>query len=167
MNTANSSDQNHEPLTALEIAQYFVYLSNKEEKVITNKKLQKLVYYAQAWSLVLTDKKLFEDPVEAWVHGPAIRSLYIKYKMFGYGPIQQDIDADQIQLIDGEVKELLDDVWKVYGKLDAGYLEMLTHSEEPWLNAREGLQDTESSSNEIMPETMKAFYSKRLQDASK
>ena len=62
--------------SALTVADYFLYKANKEKKPITNKKLQKLVYYAQAWSLVLNNKKLFSEPIEAWVHGPAVRSLY-------------------------------------------------------------------------------------------
>lgn len=59
---------------AMEVGKYFIYLANKENKALTNKKLQKLVYYSQAWSLVLNDnKKLFKEPIEAWVHGPAVR----------------------------------------------------------------------------------------------
>jgi uncharacterized phage-associated protein len=73
--------------SVLDIGRYFIYLANQNHKPITNKKLQKLVYYSQAWSLVLNNKKLFNEPIEAWVHGPAVRSLYCRYKNFGFSPI--------------------------------------------------------------------------------
>lgn len=152
-------------LKAIDIANYFIYLSNKENKPITNKKLQKLVFYAQAWSLVLNNKKLFNETIEAWVHGPAIRILYGKYKEFGFNPIQEEINDDVISCISRETKKFLNDVWRVYGNLDPEYLEMLTHSERPWQKAREGLQSCESSTNEITPKEMKKYYLDKLKKA--
>jgi len=149
-----------------DVAKYFIYLANKDKKVITNKKLQKLVYYSQAWSLVMNDKKLFKDPIEAWVHGPAVRSLYVQYKNFGFSPIQEEVDEKTIK-IPKKDRELLNEIWKVYGKLDAGYLEMLSHSEQPWQDARSGLQNHESSDNKITTKSMKSFYSMKLEKAQK
>ena len=154
-------------LKALDVAQYFIYLANQENKSITNKKLQKLVYYAQAWSLALNNKKLFSEHIEAWVHGPAIRTLYVQYKNFGFGPIEEEVKDTSINKITGKNKELLNEVWGAYGKLDAGYLEMLTHSERPWQEAREGLQSHENSENTISIKTMKSYYSERLKEATK
>ena len=119
-------------LRALDVGRYFIHLANQENKPITNKKLQKLVYYSQAWSLVLNDKKLFNEPIEAWVHGPAVRSVYVEYKRFGFSPITAQVADTDVKNIGGKTKALLDNVWSVYGKLDAQYLEMLTHSEKPW-----------------------------------
>lgn len=152
--------------SALDVGKYFIHLANQDKKAITNKKLQKLVYYSQAWSLVLNDKKLFKDHIEAWVHGPAVRSLYVKYKNFGFSPIVEEVDVSSIKLSKGD-KELLGEIWNVYGKLDAGYLEMLTHSEKPWQDARSGLQSYENSENEITPKSMKSFYSEKLEKAQK
>lgn len=151
-------------LKAQDVGRYFLYLANQEKKPITNKKLQKLVYYAQAWSLVLNDKKLFNEPIEAWVHGPAIRSLYVQYKQFGFEPIREEVKPDTVNF-SIKTKELLNSVWKIYGKMDARYLEALTHSERPWLEAREGLQSSESSGNEISSKTMKSYYSEVLERA--
>lgn len=153
-------------LSALDIGRYFIYLGNQEKNPITNKKLQKLVYYSQAWSLALNKKKLFKEPIEAWVHGPAVRSLYAQYKNFGFDPIKEDINKSSIK-ISVKDKKLLDEVWRVYGKFDAAYLEMLTHSENPWQEARNGLQDSENSDNEISTKAMKSFYSAKLRDAMK
>lgn len=158
------ASQPSKTLKAQDVGRYFLYLANQERKPITNKKLQKLVYYSQAWSLVLNNKKLFSEPIEAWVHGPAVRSLYVQYKKFGFEPIQEEIKADTLNIA-GQTKELLDNVWQLYGKMDAGYLEMLTHSEKPWQEAREGLQSSESSGNEISLKTMKSYYAEKLEKA--
>lgn len=70
-----------------DIAKYFIYISHKEKRPVSNQKLQKLLYYAQAWYLVEYGKKLYEDDIEAWVHGPTIPSVYRKYKKHGSYPI--------------------------------------------------------------------------------
>ena len=151
----------------LHVAEYFIALANSGKVPLSNKKLQKLVYYAQAWSLVLNKRTLFEDKIEAWIHGPAIRKLYGNYKDFGFNPIRKVIDRGVIELLPDADKKLLDSVWKVYGKFDAEYLEMLTHSEKPWQEARAGLQSHESSGNEISLGIMKKYYSEKLKLAQK
>ena len=152
-------------LNAHLVADYFLYKGQQEKKPISNKKLQKLLYYAQAWSLVLCKEKLFKDKIEAWVHGPAIRNVYIEYKEFGFNPIQKEIETDKINKIPEKIKKFLDKVWRVYGKLDAVYLEQLTHSEKPWQEARDGLQGHESSENVISIKSMRDFYSEKLKQA--
>ncbi len=153
--------QAEELFEALTIAKYFLFLANKENKEITNKKLQKLVYYAQAWHLVLHDKPLFKEDIEAWVHGPAIRSLYAEYKGNGFGPISEKGIKSSI-ITKKSTKEFLNEIWDIYGRYDAGYLELLSHSEKPWLEARAGLDDYESSNNVISTNTMKEFYKSLL-----
>lgn len=155
------ADQTKKLLKVEDVGEYFIYLANQEKKPITNKKLQKLVYYAQAWFLVLNNNKLFNERIEAWVHGPTVRSLYVQYKEFGFNPIQKTVNLEDIK-IPKKIKEFLNEIWKVYGKFDAGYLEMLTHSEKPWQEAREGLQLFEGSDNQISLKTMRDYYLKKL-----
>jgi uncharacterized phage-associated protein len=154
-------------ITALTISEYFIDKANKDGKSVTNKKLQKLVYYAQAWSLVLRNKKLFDEKIEAWVHGPAIKSLYLEYKKFGFSPIKKEADRSISKSMSPINKKLLDSVWSVYGNLDADYLEMLTHKEAPWQEAREGLESSENSENEISVRSMKIFYTQKLENTKK
>lgn len=147
-------------ITALMVAEYFLKKAASEKKSLTNKKLQKLVYYAQVWAVTVFDKKLFGEKIEAWIHGPAIPSLYIKFKKFESNPIQ--FDASGISFIfSHEQTKLLDNVWDVYGKYDAEYLEALTHSELPWQEARNGLSSNEPSKKEINLETAKVFYARK------
>ena len=149
------------------IAGYFIWKAQREGEAITNKKLQKLLYYAQAWSLVLHDKRLFGEKIEAWVHGPAVRDVYFEFKKFGFGPITKNISATEIAGISADTKKFLDQVWSVYGKRDAAYLEYLSHSEMPWQKAREGLEPHIGSENEISLSDMKEFYSSKLKKSKK
>jgi len=148
-------------ITALSIAEYFIDRSNKEKKPITNKKLQKLLYYAQVWSLVLNGEKLFSERIEAWVHGPAIPVVYRKFKGFEFNPIQLDTSNLSFDFSKKQV-DLLDNIWSVYGKYNAEYLEALTHSELPWQEARKEVSTSEPSNNIISLATAKKFYAGKL-----
>jgi len=153
--------------TALDVANYFLYLANINNQDLTNKKLQKLVYYAQAWSLVLNNKKLFDDRIEAWVHGPAVRKLFFKFsKKFGFEPIKVKIDQNIEKKFTDDEKEVIHEVWRVYGKCSDEYLEKLVHSELPWQKARKGLSLAEPSSREISTVLMKVYYDERLREVN-
>ena len=42
-------------------------------------KLQKLLYYAQAWHLAVFGSRLFDERFQAWVHGPVCRAIYDRF----------------------------------------------------------------------------------------
>jgi len=149
-------------INALLIADYLILKSQEEGKTITNKKLQKLLYYVQAWSVTLRNKKVFDDKIEAWVHGPAIREVYLEFKKFGADPIKKKITASKFSKINKDTKKLIESVWNAYAKYDAPFLEHLSHSEDPWLKAREGLESNMSSTNEITIASMKAYYKTKI-----
>lgn len=145
--------------SASEIAKYFIWKSAQENRVITNKKLQKLVYYAQAWYLVAKKgkEKLYPEKIEAWIHGPVIPSVYQLFKKFGFSPI--DTSLGEENSFPEDIKSLLNEVWETYGQLDASTLESLTHSELPWREARRSVEVDELSDTEIDPQVMTVFYS--------
>jgi uncharacterized phage-associated protein len=146
------------------VAEYFIWKSQQADNPVTNKKLQKLLYYAQAWSLAIRNELMFKQDIEAWVHGPAIREVYMEYKTFGFKPITLEIDPKDIAL-DNDTKKFLDSVWNVYGNFDGDYLETLSHSEAPWQDARRGMEEDESSDTVIEPEAMLSFFSQKLQES--
>ncbi len=148
-------------VSAMQVAQYFIDRANKEQSPITNKKLQKLVYYAQVWSLVLNKQKLFGERIEAWVHGPAIPVLYRRFSSFEANPISLDTSELQFSFTKKQ-REVLDAVWSVYGKYNADYLEALTHSELPWQEARKDLPAAQASNNIIDLNIAKDFYAAKL-----
>ncbi len=130
---------------------------------ITHLKLQKLVYYAQAWSLALFNRPLFEEDIEAWAFGPVVPSLFQRFK----GRKWETLEApDTCPSFDTKTEDLLKEILRVYGKYDAKYLERLTHREDPWLEARNGLAPEAASNNIIPKEKMKKYYSKLYKEAN-
>lgn len=121
-----------------EVANYFLdKLDIETEDCISNLKLQKLVYYAQGFVLALTHKKLFNDKIEAWLHGPVVRVLYDEYKANGATAIvkTENLEYTNLQKYP-ELMEILDEVYQVYGQFSAWKLRNMTHDERPWLDTR-------------------------------
>jgi uncharacterized phage-associated protein len=123
---------------------------------VANLKLQKLLYYAQAWNLVFTDEPLFHETCEAWVHGPVVARVFGEYKTSRWAPIADPIGP---AVEDPEIRAHIDNVLEAYGNFGATQLERLTHQERPWIEARAGLAPDEPSRNAISMKSMKEFYS--------
>lgn len=147
-----------------QIADYFIALANDTGSLITNLKLQKLVYYAQAWQLAMNGTPLFNEDFEAWVHGPVLRELYNQYRTLGWKPIIKEVAIEEVKAkLSESVNGLLKEVCDVYFELDAYKLEKLTHQEEPWIEARAGLPENEVCCNEISKTTMQRYYSSLME----
>lgn len=117
-------------------------------------KMQKLVYYSQAWHLVWDEVPLFDSRIEAWMNGPVVYDLYDKHR--GLFTITT-WNGDPGGLSESE-RETIDVVLEFYGKLSPRELSELTHQERPWQEAREGLAPTQRGSRTINLETMQEFY---------
>ena len=100
-------------VTASKVANVFLKLAQEKNEELTNLKLQKLVYYAQAWYLAIYEKPLFDDEIEAWIHGPAVPSIYKMYKKFGWKPITT---LPQKVILPKNVKEHIAEVMDIFGK---------------------------------------------------
>ena len=124
---------------------------------MSNKKLQKLCYYAQAWHLALEDEPLINDCVfEAWVHGPVCPELYWQYREYGYDNIP--VYEGNINNVSEEIKDFAKEVFDAYGELSGNELEVLSHSEAPWQNARGTLKPWERCNEKISEDDMKNYY---------
>lgn len=143
------------------IADYFISLAHETGSLITNLKLQKLVYYAQAWYLALYGIPLFEEDFQAWIHGPVIPELYDKYKSNKWRPIEEETKPPNLSV---EVEEFLKEVVEAYFDRDAYELELMTHLEEPWINARGDISIDTPSNQVISKESMKIYYQSRVQE---
>ena len=138
-----------------EVADTIIALARAQEIKISNLKLQKLVYYAQAWNLVLRDKPLFRERIEAWVHGPVAPELFRRFKANGWATICTEVNP----VGDKDLRNFLGMILKVYGKYGASQLEELTHAEDPWKKARRNVAPDVPSNVVISHESMKKFYS--------
>jgi len=98
-------------------------------------KLQKLMYYSQAWNLVWEEEPLFANDFQAWANGPVLPILYERHRgMFKVdAALFADADAGRLTQKD---RENVDKVLSFYGDKSAQWLSNLTHKEAPWLNAR-------------------------------
>jgi uncharacterized phage-associated protein len=150
------------------VADYFLLrVDIQAGDTISNLKLQKLCYYAQAWCLALRGRALFSERIEAWAHGPAIPVLYRRFRHYGWGAIDpQDLKTSPLDDLHGEEAEFLDDVWQNYSRYSGRQLELMTHREAPWKDAygnrRRGLKCTE----EITHQTMREFYGSKIKNAA-
>lgn len=117
-------------LSVLDVAKYIL----EHVGEITAMKLQKLVYYSQAWSLVWDEAPLFEESIEAWANGPVVRRLYDMHKG-NFKVSAFDIPGDSSKLSSGQ-QETINGVLDFYGKKTAQWLSDLTHMESPWIDAR-------------------------------
>jgi uncharacterized phage-associated protein len=128
----------------------------KRQKAVTAMKLQKLVYYAQAWSLVWDEKPLFKERIEAWANGPVCPALYAEHR--GEFTITKEPKGNPDALKRAE-RETVDAVLRDYGDRSATWLSELTHQEDPWREARSGIADGQRSNGVISHAAMAEYYS--------
>ncbi len=149
-------------LTPFDVANWFVCNLDREAgDSITHLKLQKLIFYSQAWSLALNRTAIFEEDFQAWAHGPVLPEVYHAYKGFGFNSLPS---CECENNINAEVEEILEEVKRVYGELSARKLEELTHSEDPWKEVR-GTLPSEAACNKIISkESLVSYYSKMYEE---
>lgn len=137
---------------ARDIAEHILRLGDAEDDLISNLKLQKLLYYAQGFALVLLGRQLFAERIEAWQHGPVVPDMYRQYKAYGSNPISHD--PEFIPNLNTDERDVVDEVYAVYGQYSPWRLRELTHQEQPWTKRfPDGI---------ITPEDMREFFSSRV-----
>lgn len=119
-------------------------------------KLQKLAYYSQAWNLVWVEEPLFEAEIQAWINGPVVYELFDKHR--GRFNVDSWPEGDPSNLTDAE-RLTIDAVLDAYGKFSGQQLSALSHQEDPWVEAREGLTQTQNSSATVSLDRMQQYYS--------
>lgn len=140
-------------LDILIVAKYFLSLGS-----MNHKKLQKLCFYAQAWHLAFTGNKLMDTDFEAWIHGPVSPRLYNEYKEWrGLVIPQRTCPEDELHTLEN-FKKFLHKIYDLYKEYSADELEELTHSEEPWIEARKGYKKKDICRVVINNQTITDFY---------
>ncbi len=121
-------------LSCQEVARYFLSKVDEDSgDLISNLKLQKLVYYAQCLHLAIYDEPLFSEPIEAWLHGPVVPALYEVYRQYGGAALDSHQDID-FSCYDDTIRNFLDEVYYFFGQFSAWKLRNMTHEEDPWKN---------------------------------
>lgn len=121
--------------TADNVARWFLSRNNlkflaEDTEYISNLKLQKLLYYAQGMHLAIHGKKLFNDPIVAWRHGPVVESVYQTYKNNGSNGIT-DFESPEENFTEEE-EDTLQFTQNNFGQFSAWKLRDMTHNEPTW-----------------------------------
>jgi uncharacterized phage-associated protein len=118
-------------------------------------KLEKLVYYCQAWHLAWEGRPMFQARIEAWANGPVVPKLYQQHR--GTYRVSRWGSGDARRL-DPREASTVDAVVKYYNKYDGWQLAQITHNERPWIEARRGLAPGARGKQEITTESMRDYY---------
>lgn len=135
-------------VAARDVAAFIESLGTAASKM----KLQKLLYYSQAWSLVWDGAPLFAEPIQAWDDGPVVRSLWAERTHGLTAP-----PADAGALSDAQ-RQTVSEVIRFYGTFDGDQLSALTHRERPWLRARGGAPRGARHDDPVSNDEMRAYY---------
>ncbi|MDB5070423.1 MAG: hypothetical protein JWM87_1534 [Candidatus Eremiobacteraeota bacterium] len=121
------------PIASAEVVAKYILAQSPLHRM-SAMKLQKLVFYSQAWSLAWDDRVLFGEPIEASSEGPIVRSLWEKTNR-AYEVSLDDLTGDLATLDSGAQKTILNAL-RFYGDMTDGELGDLIEVEEPWRAAR-------------------------------
>lgn len=137
------------------VSNFLLHECRERGDVLTNLKLQKLLYYSQAWHLALNDRPLFEEEFQAWVHGPVLPTQYQRFNGFRWQPIVADVERP---VISEPLEKFFSEIIDVFGSENAVSLELMTHRERPWIEARGGIPPHAPSQAIISKDLMRDYY---------
>jgi uncharacterized phage-associated protein len=149
--------------TANGVADYLLWFANEHGDLLTPLKLQKLMFYADAWHMVLNEgEELVPGAFEAWVHGPVHRATYNRFSAYRWNPIPCEAEKPQLP---EKVAAFLDAVYGIFGGFSGYELEQLTHQETPWKAARGDLAPDSSCTALIDKALTRSFYTEMSNSA--
>jgi len=142
--------------SCIDVAKLFLSWANRDGDLITNLKIQKLLYYAQAWHLVHFKKNLFDEPIVAWELGPVVPVAYKEFKRFSFKPIEYKKNDKEEKGFTKEKLSFLNNCYSTFIKFPAHDLVNMSHNEDPWKIAYS------TPSKIISYSSMQEYYSELL-----
>ena len=139
---------------AIDFANFFIDVANNTNDCMTNLKLNKLLYFAQAWSLARRGKPLFSEDIQAWDLGPVTPTVYREFRKYGKERIPAVVGNYDCGMFSAEELDLLVDIAREYGKYSAPTLVDMSHVEGgPW-------KETRQANKQVIPkEKMRQYFS--------
>lgn len=141
----------------LAVASEFQRLADEVGIKPTKMQIQKLVYYANAWSMVLRNTDLVEEPFTAMRFGPGIRTLRRHHNRMAEGKELPFLGLEFPYMLTDDDRAFIKAVWESYKTKSAYQLSQMTHQETPWLEGRVGVEPDSSKGNEINPDSIYEF----------
>ncbi|WP_022766627.1 type II toxin-antitoxin system antitoxin SocA domain-containing protein [Butyrivibrio sp. XPD2006] len=154
-------------IKASKINQIANYIIIKMEEV-TPLALEKLMAFSNGVNYALNGNRLIGEECQAWQHGYVYPSIYVKYKKYGYKPIDNGINSTHgamLSLVSEDEIKAIDMVISTFGLYSPKTLEMISHRQEPWIEQRVGCKDTDPCNKSIDEESVKEYYIKNRLDS--
>lgn len=162
--------EKHYTYPVRDVSHYIIVYSNKKDYGVSNLKLQKLLYFVQAFFLINDCPPCFDEKIEAWDFGPVVPEVYREYKRFGGMDIPTidyyvKFDKKNIwnteriyyeNIISNDDKEMIQAVVDKFAHCSATFLVNLTHNQDPWINAY-----VNGQRNEITKEDIKRYFEQK------
>lgn len=133
------------------------WIIHKTHGNITHSKLQKLLYYCQAWHYTIFNEVLFDERIEAWTHGPVVPSQFSRFNNMDFFQNIKVKDCENIKL-KSKTEQLLNEVVGIYNKCTDDHLELLVKREDPWRETRGNIPEFKKFQKEIRLDLMKQYY---------
>lgn len=133
------------------------WIIHKTHGNITHSKLQKLLYYCQAWHYTIFNEVLFDERIEAWAHGPVVPSQFSRFNNIDFFQNIKVKDCENIKL-KSKTEQLLNEVVGIYNKCTDRHLELLVKREVPWRETRGNIPEFKKCQKEIQLDLMKQYY---------
>ncbi|MDM8522429.1 DUF4065 domain-containing protein [Desulfococcaceae bacterium HSG8] len=158
----HSDQRDRELPSAIDVANWFINQFDKESgDVITHLKVQKLLYFSEAWCQLLLDRELFSENMEAWAHGPVVREVFEAFKDSDWEPL--NVRGELVDF-DEDVTDVLEQVLETYGAMSAKTLEYMTCQAQPWKKVRGSLAPEARCTNIIIKESIKEYFKNKYGD---
>lgn len=133
------------------------WIIHKTHGNITHSKLQKLLYYCQAWHYTIFNEVLFDERIEAWTHGPVVPSQFSRFNNMDFFQNIKVKDCENIKL-KSKTEQLLNEVVGIYNKCTDRHLELLVKREVYWRETRGNIPEFKKCQKEIQLDLMKQYY---------
>ena len=140
---------------ALDIARYIINYCNDHNIVISNLRLQKLLYFVQAAFLMHNpNSPCFDNNIVAWSYGPVVPDVYYQFKIFGSGNIPKSSVANfNNNIININDRAIIDELMNDTSDYSTSQLVRITHKQRPWRETY-----VPKSSNIITLESLRSYF---------
>ncbi len=164
--------------SALAVSNALLACAKKETESISHLQMQKLLYFAQGWSLAIRGRALFEDRIEAGRYGPIVPIAFDAFEKFGLGPITEPASSPSYwsqpggnvpPISDKEDLQFVLEVWSTYKKFSALELASISlRAGGPWSILKEEHQEELRAEGPVISQQwLKDAFSQELETSKK
>ena len=139
---------------AIDVARYIIAYEYLQGRTVSNLRLQRLLYFVQAYCLASVGKPCFSTRMEAWDCGPVVPPVYREYRIFGAASIPAASSTSSIVAIEEADRPMLNEMLNRCASLSTTELMRRTHHQNPWKDAYHN-----PLSNEITPTAVEQYFS--------